>query len=178
MKKTTFMAGVLTLGLTASTAAFAQDPSAAGQGSAAQNSGAAQTGPGDSMGSMSGSGAQYQPNPATKDQQALPSDGSAPSNRRNTDYGTLEPGNADTTPGVNLPPTTRNADTTETRLPLKGANSFTEAEATRRLQRAGYTQISGLAKDDQSIWRGTAIKDNQKVTVALDYRGNITDASK
>jgi hypothetical protein len=95
--------------------------------------------------------------------------------RPNSDFGTEAPGYAQTDPGTHDPVTTRQADTTSDRAPLKGANSFTVGEATRRLTRAGYTNIAGLAKDDQSVWRGTAMdKDGQKVNVAMDYRGNIT----
>ena len=175
MKKSVLLAGIVTLGLSMGGPAFAQNTSAAGQSSAAQNSGAPQTGPGDSMGGMTGAGSQYQAPPEEAAQQALPNDGTAPSNRKNSDYGTLEPGDSNTNPGVNLPPTTRNTETTESRLPIKGANSFSEAEAKHTIEHAGYTQVSGLAKDDQSIWRGTAMKGDTKVSVALDYKGNVTD---
>jgi hypothetical protein len=57
--------------------------------------------------------------------------------------------------------------------PLPGANSFTQAEALRRLEAHGYTAVSELQKDAQSIWRGKAMKDGKTVDVALDYRGNI-----
>ena len=176
MNKSLILAGVVALGLS-STGSFAQDTSAAGQSSPAQNSGTAQTGNGDSMG-MSGTTSPQTAMPSADSQQPLPNDGTTPGNRRNSDYGALDTGTADTNPGVSQPPTTRNADTTETRLPLKGANSFTQAEAIHRLERAGYTQISGLAKDDQSVWRGVAMKGDQQVAVGLDYKGNITDASK
>ena len=55
-----------------------------------------------------------------------------------------------------------------------GANSFTEAQAKERLEAAGYTNVSGLRKDDQGIWRGTATKDGKQVNVAVDFRGNIS----
>jgi hypothetical protein len=58
--------------------------------------------------------------------------------------------------------------------PVPGANSFTEAEARNRLEARGYSNVTGLAKDDQSIWRGTAMKDGRSVNVALDYQGNVT----
>jgi hypothetical protein len=61
-------------------------------------------------------------------------------------------------------------------LPLKGANSFTEKEATRRLEKRGYTNIAGLSKDDAGVWRGTATnKSSKSVSVALDYKGRITE---
>ena len=61
-----------------------------------------------------------------------------------------------------------------TAAPVAGANSFTMAQAQKRFEDQGYTQVSALAKDDKSIWRGHAMKDGKAVNVALDYQGNIT----
>ncbi len=61
-----------------------------------------------------------------------------------------------------------------TAAPVAGANSFTMAQAQKRFEDHGYTQVSALAKDDKSIWRGHAMKDGKAVNVALDYQGNIT----
>ena len=58
--------------------------------------------------------------------------------------------------------------------PLPGANSFTEAQARTRLESMGYSSVGTLAKDAQSIWRGAATKDGKNVTVAVDYKGNVT----
>lgn len=58
--------------------------------------------------------------------------------------------------------------------PVPGANSFTMAQAKKRLEDQGYSQVSGLAKDNNSIWRGHAMKDGKAVDVSLDYQGNIT----
>jgi hypothetical protein len=66
-----------------------------------------------------------------------------------------------------------NAESKTPAAPVPGANSFTEAEARHRLEAYGYTNISGLQKDSQSIWRGTAMKDGRPVQIALDYQGNI-----
>jgi putative membrane protein len=57
---------------------------------------------------------------------------------------------------------------------VPGANSFTEAQAKDRMQTAGYADVSGLAKDDNGVWRGQATKDGKTVSVALDYQGNVT----
>jgi hypothetical protein len=57
--------------------------------------------------------------------------------------------------------------------PLPGANSFTQGEAQSRIEKAGYSDVTGLAKDDQGIWRGTASKNGKSVKVSLDYKGNI-----
>lgn len=57
--------------------------------------------------------------------------------------------------------------------PLPGANSFTEAQATDRIEKAGFAAVVGLKKDDQGIWRGTATQGGKAVTVALDFKGNV-----
>jgi hypothetical protein len=57
--------------------------------------------------------------------------------------------------------------------PVAGKNSFTESEARSRLEAHGYSNITGLIKDDKSIWRGKATKGGAAVNVALDYQGNI-----
>lgn len=56
--------------------------------------------------------------------------------------------------------------------PARGANSFSEGEARRRLESSGFTSVGGLAKDDGGVWRGTATKDGQTMQVWLDYKGN------
>ena len=65
-------------------------------------------------------------------------------------------------------------DNNTTAAPVAGANSFTMAQAQKRIEDQGYTQVLGLAKDDKSVWRGRAMKDGKAVNVALDYQGNIT----
>jgi len=57
--------------------------------------------------------------------------------------------------------------------PLPGANSFTEGQAKDRMEEAGFTQVSNLKKDDNGIWRASAMKDGKQVSVALDFRGNV-----
>ena len=61
-----------------------------------------------------------------------------------------------------------------TAAPVAGANSFTMAQAQKRIEAQGYTQVSALAKDNQSIWRGHAMKNGKPVDVALDYQGHVT----
>ncbi len=61
--------------------------------------------------------------------------------------------------------------------PAKGANSFTKGQARHRIQRKGYTKVTGLTKDADGVWRGTAQKDGQTVNVWLDYKGNVGQAS-
>jgi len=69
---------------------------------------------------------------------------------------------------------TTNSTATTTAAPVAGANSFTMAQAQKRIEDQGYTQVSALAKDDKSIWRGHAMKDGKTVDVALDYQGHVT----
>jgi hypothetical protein len=68
---------------------------------------------------------------------------------------------------------TSNADSKTAAAPVSGANSFTEGEARSRLEAHGYSNVTGLTRDNQSIWRGKAMKDGKSVDVALDYQGNI-----
>lgn len=71
------------------------------------------------------------------------------------------------TPAVASPSTT-NAD-----APATGANSFTEGQAKSRIEAAGYSDVSGLMKDKDGIWRGTANKGGTTSNVALDFQGNV-----
>ncbi len=57
--------------------------------------------------------------------------------------------------------------------PVAGANSFTEAQARKRIEDQGFTNVTNLKKDDQSIWRATAMKGGTSVSVALDFQGNV-----
>ena len=57
--------------------------------------------------------------------------------------------------------------------PVAGANSFTEGQAKSRIESKGYTNVSGLKKDDKGVWRGTAIRDGKSVDVSLDFEGNV-----
>ena len=67
--------------------------------------------------------------------------------------------------------------------PAAGANSFTEAQAKSRIEAAGYSNVSGLTKDKDGIWRAKAFKPSTTVgsttlgsttvDVALDYQGKV-----
>ena len=57
--------------------------------------------------------------------------------------------------------------------PAAGANSFTQAQARSRIERAGFSRVSRLVKDKEGIWRGTAFKAGTVSHVALDYQGNV-----
>jgi hypothetical protein len=90
------------------------------------------------------------------------------SSAANPSADTMAPNSAATVGRTDMSPDSKTAA-----APLPGANSFTQAEALSRLEAHGYTAVSELQKDDQSIWRGKAMKDGKPVDVALDYRGNI-----
>ena len=57
--------------------------------------------------------------------------------------------------------------------PVAGANSFTEGQAKSRIEARGFSNVSGLAKDDKGIWRGTAMQNGKSVKVSLDFQGNV-----
>ncbi len=60
----------------------------------------------------------------------------------------------------------------------KGANSFTEGQAKIALFANGLGNVSGLKKDDDGIWRGSAQQDGKQVEIAVDYKGNVVSASQ
>lgn len=81
----------------------------------------------------------------------------------------------------NVPPANPNAGTpaianpnaNNPGAPATGANSFTEGQAKSRIEAAGYSNVSGLIKDKNGIWRGKASKAGASVDVALDFQGNV-----
>lgn len=71
-------------------------------------------------------------------------------------------------------PAVKDSTPTTTPLAAKGHNSFTESQAQSRITKAGYTDVTALAKNKNGVWQGKAMKDGQTVNVALDYKGNVT----
>jgi len=61
----------------------------------------------------------------------------------------------------------------EAGAPFPGANSFTEGQAQDRARGAGFANVSGLTKDENGIWRGTAESAGKKVNIAIDFKGNV-----
>jgi putative membrane protein len=57
--------------------------------------------------------------------------------------------------------------------PASGANSFTEGQTKSRLESQGYSNVSGLTKDENGVWRGKAMKDGKSVDVSMDFHGDI-----
>jgi len=71
-------------------------------------------------------------------------------------------------------PMIKSSEAQTTAAPSEGANSFTQSQARKRMEKAGYKHVSSLTKDDSGLWQGTAMRDGQKVRVALDYKGNVS----
>ena len=57
--------------------------------------------------------------------------------------------------------------------PTAGANSFTKGQAEGRLKKAGYSNITGLTKDKDGLWRAQAVKDGKQTSVSLDFKGDV-----
>jgi hypothetical protein len=71
-------------------------------------------------------------------------------------------------------PAVDTSSTDKAATPASGSNSFTEKQAQTRLAKHGYSHVSDLKKDDSGVWRGKAVSHGKPVSVALDYKGNIT----
>jgi hypothetical protein len=54
-----------------------------------------------------------------------------------------------------------------------GHNSFTLGEAKAHIEKAGYTQVTGLTQTSDGLWQGRALRNGQPVDVALDFRGHV-----
>lgn len=72
------------------------------------------------------------------------------------------------TPAINSPNSPPNPG-----APVAGANSFTEGQAKSRIEANGFTNVSGLKKDDAGVWRGKASKGSQSMNVSVDFQGNV-----
>jgi putative membrane protein len=59
-----------------------------------------------------------------------------------------------------------------------GANSFTEGQARRRIEDRGYSHVDQLHKDQNSIWQAEATKDDRRVRVGIDFRGNVVEENR
>jgi putative membrane protein len=70
-------------------------------------------------------------------------------------------------------PAVKNPNVNNPAAPVPGANSFTESQAKSRIEANGYTNVTGLKKDDSGIWTGTATKDGRQVNVRVDFQGNV-----
>ncbi|MEY9127480.1 hypothetical protein ABIA03_000575 [Bradyrhizobium yuanmingense] len=68
------------------------------------------------------------------------------------------------------------SDQNNSNAPVAGRNSFTEGQAKSRIEGAGYSNVSGLQKDDNGVWRGKADKAGTKTDVSVDFQGNVNPA--
>jgi hypothetical protein len=58
--------------------------------------------------------------------------------------------------------------------PAAKGNLFTEKQARAHFVHLGYTNVSGLTKDENGVWHGSATKDGKTLTVAVDIKGAAT----
>jgi hypothetical protein len=72
-----------------------------------------------------------------------------------------------TTPAISTP------ESKNTTAPVEGANSFTEAQAKERMEKAGYSNVMGLKKAETGIWTASGTKEGLPVSIALDFQGNV-----
>ena len=63
--------------------------------------------------------------------------------------------------------------TVRTEPPLTGANSFTQAQAKGRIEKAGFKQVKNLKKDTTGVWTARATQNGKSVDVKLDFKGNV-----
>jgi hypothetical protein len=54
-----------------------------------------------------------------------------------------------------------------------GHNSFTKGQAKAQIEKAGYTNVAGLAKNADGLWQATAMQGGKSVQVSLDYQGHV-----
>ena len=91
-------------------------------------------------------------------------------------YAQVPPPHSDPTPPTHSDPAPPPMTMPSTQMPVApaaGANSFTEAQAKTRIEAAGFTNVTGLMKDKDGIWRGKAMKNGAAHDVALDYKGQV-----
>ena len=69
--------------------------------------------------------------------------------------------------------TTSDANRKTSAAPVHGSNSFTKAEARRRIEAGGFAQVTALQKDRDGVWRGKAMRNGAPVSVYCDFQGNV-----
>ena len=79
------------------------------------------------------------------------------------------------TAAVAQTPAVKSPNANNPAAPVPGANSFTERQAKSRIEGAGYTNVTGLKKDGNGVWTGTAKKGGNSVNVKVDFQGNVTN---
>lgn len=69
-----------------------------------------------------------------------------------------------------------NSEQKNSNAPVAGRNSFTEGQAQSAIEKAGYTNVTELKKDDNGVWRGKASKGGTASAVTVDFQGNVNTA--
>ena len=80
-----------------------------------------------------------------------------------------------TSAAVAQTPAVKSPSTTNPAAPVPGANSFTEGQAKSKIEASGYTDVTGLTKDANGVWTGSAKKGGQTTKVKVDFQGNVTN---
>jgi hypothetical protein len=113
---------------------------------------------------------------ATGTAQPLPNGNSTAAGTNNAGTNNAGTNNAGTNNGNNANPSVNTSNTAanagnQSATPASGHNSFTAGQARGRLERNGFTNVTGLKLDRNGVWRGQASRNGQKVDVWLDYKG-------
>jgi hypothetical protein len=69
-----------------------------------------------------------------------------------------------------------NSEQKNSNAPVAGRNSFTEGQAKSAIEKAGYSNVTELKKDDNGVWRGKASKGGSTSAVTVDFQGNVNAA--
>ena len=69
-----------------------------------------------------------------------------------------------------------NTEKKNTNAPVAGRNSFTEGQAKSAIEKAGYSNVTELKKDDNGVWRGKASKGGMPTGISVDFQGNVNAA--
>jgi hypothetical protein len=69
-----------------------------------------------------------------------------------------------------------NSEQKNSNAPVAGRNSFTEGQARTAIEKAGYSNVTELKKDDDGVWRGKASKGGAASSVSVDFQGNVNAA--
>ncbi len=70
-----------------------------------------------------------------------------------------------------------NSEEKNANAPVAGRNSFTEGQAKSAIEKAGYSGITDLKKDDDGVWRGKASKGGSTTSISVDFQGNVNAAN-
>ena len=69
-----------------------------------------------------------------------------------------------------------NSEQKNSNAPVVGRNSFTEGQAKTAIEKAGYSNVTELKKDENGVWRGRASKGGAVTGISVDFQGNVNAA--